>query len=238
MSLRDSIKDDFSALADDLETVTLFRRSDRSPGAVCAHAKRSVQSDKRQAIDSLGFAVSDFVVFQIATDDLSRVREPVLGDWLVDGAGRRYAISSIFHSRMTDRYRLTTVSLQEVFGSVVDVLVRSGNTETGGPGEPTIAKFRAVPARVWPVDQSAADFMGDSLRPRYRCAFFADGRQISLPITRRGDNVLIRTEDGTTYDVTDVRSLDQLVGFAVLDMVETTDRRTPYAPPTRPGKEL
>lgn len=221
-SFRESIKDDFAQVCDDLEAVTYWSRANGRAVAVCPNAKRSLSHDDREAVASLGFAVSDFVSFQIAAADLGLTYRPMLGDWLIDAAGARYVVASVFDSKMTARLRLKCVSLQEVLGSLVSVLERAAPGAAGGPGTKTVVRYQNVPARIWPVQQAEDAYLGDNLKPRYRCAFFADGRQVELPLPQ---GCAILGPDGVTYEVGAVHHLDALVGFAIADMVAQAPRR-------------
>ena len=214
MSLRDDIASDFEDVCDDLETVKLVSRASRVVVRVCDHAKRSLKRDAKQASESMGFAVSDYITFQISANDLAGYTA-MLGDWLLDETDNKYVVASVFHSKMTNRLRLKTVSLNEVLNSKVTITSRSEASESGALGARDIPIHIGVPARVWPVDQSDADYLGDDLKPRHRCAVFSDGQQVSLPLPQGAG--LIDSE-GNYYDITAVKQLDQLVGFVVFEL--------------------
>jgi len=216
-TFRDAIKDDFKNVCDDLETVTVYSRQDPTPRlvAVCRHAKRSVSHDLKEAVDSLGFAVADFVTFRIASSDLPLTDTQRPGDWLVDERGDRYAFVSMMDSKMTAGVRIKTVSLQQVLDQTVTILGRGGVGEAGGPGARDVVLYTNVRARVWAIEQTDADYLGEDLRPRWRAALFADGQQVMLPLPQ---GVSIQTPNGDVYNVTAVHGLDALAGFAVLDL--------------------
>lgn len=220
-SFRDSIRDDFQDVCDDLESVTLWSRATGQPVALCGNAKRSLNHNDQEEFNSFGFAVSDSIKFQIALADLPLNYRVMLGDWIVDSRQGRYVIASVFDSRMTSRLRVSCVSLAEVFNTTVDLMGRAPESETGAPGAQTIPLVLGVPAAVWAVDQGDDSYLGDNLKPRFRCAFHSDGSQIALPLPQGS---AIR-HAGKVYDVTAVTSIDKLVGFAVCELAILTARR-------------
>jgi hypothetical protein len=57
--------------------------------------------------------------------------------------------------------------------------------------------------------------------PEFRCALFADGTQVRLPLPQ---GAAVMTTDGTVYEVSAVHGLDALGGFATLDLVQQARR--------------
>lgn len=220
-TFREAIEDDFQDVCDDLETVSLHARATGGLVAVCSNAKRSLRHDDREPFDSLGFAVADYVAFRIARADLPPDYRTALGDWVEDENRDRYVVTAVMDSKMTAGLRLRTVSLRQLLTTTVTILERAPKGPAGGPGLRMVPRHINVPARVWPVQQTQQEYLGDVMKPEFRCALFADGTQVRLPLPQ---GAAVMTTDGTVYEVSAVHGLDALGGFATLDLVQQARR--------------
>ncbi len=121
--------DDFSTIADGLETVTLLRReTPGGPGETIVHALRramgvaEVIGENRRNVESDGRYTAADVSWSLPAAELAS--PPRLGDVLQDGAGRRWTILDVRLVALGARWRCFTRELSIAFGleDLIDIL--------------------------------------------------------------------------------------------------------------------
>jgi hypothetical protein len=202
--------DDFAAITDGLESVTLLRReTPGGPGETIARALRramgvaEVIGDNRRNVESDGRYTAADVSWSLPAAELAN--PPRLGDVLQDGAGRRWTILDARLVALGDRWRCFTRELSIAFGleDLIDVL------EVDESGEWSVVR-EGVRGRIQPRKTKVVttDSMQTSVR---HCQIILE-EPFDLDHTNR-----LRGPDGALYRIVTV------AGFTRLGQLQTVD---------------
>jgi hypothetical protein len=210
--------DDFAAIADGLESVTLLRRESPSgPGEVISHALRrtidtaEVIGENRKTIESDGRYTAADAAWSLPAEEAPDA--PRLGDVLQDAAGRRWTILEVQLVAMSARWRCRTRELAIAYGleDVIDVLVAEYSKSESGAAETAWSVLHAgVRGRIQPLDtQIAAAHSAQNSVHRRRIIL---EEAFDLDHTHR-----LRGPDGTLYRILSV------AGFPKLGELQTVE---------------
>ncbi|MGW8256755.1 MAG: hypothetical protein ACWGMZ_04645 [Thermoguttaceae bacterium] len=156
---------DFSLIADQTETVTLFRRriTPGDAGTTINHALRravnvaelaaSNRNEVRRYINTDGQCLATDVNWHLPTDGLAE--PPAIGDVILDGDGRRWTILSLQLIMLRTRWRCFSRDLRVAYGldDTINILQAEYTKGEGGASEPTWRIWRTgVRARIQPVE--------------------------------------------------------------------------------------
>jgi len=159
MPLELNIQDDFAAILDGGEPITLKRRDSAATIAVAKAWRFSSRTG--EAEPSGGHVAQRDIVWQFPWDDANQ--PPRLGDAILDAAGECFTILSVEPLGAKTRWRCTTRNLRLVYqlNDRIDVQQAVWEDPGGGPeivGWTTVRS--AVPARIQP-SQLAIDNESD-----------------------------------------------------------------------------
>jgi hypothetical protein len=193
MSVDLDVADDFDAIIDTAEAITLKRRSSATTIAVPKAWRYSSLSQQAEA-GMPGVARSD-VVWQFSW--AAGVDPPRIGDALIDAANDCWTILSVEERGAKTRLRCNARNLRIVYELVDRIEIQEAIWEDSGSG-PEIVGWRtlraAVPARIQP-DRTTVDTTAD---PPTSTATF---RVMLADDTRLDHNHRLVGPDGTMYEL-------------------------------------
>jgi hypothetical protein len=221
--------DDFTTVADGLETVTLLRRGS-TPGAggtVIAHALRRAMTvdeasvfnsnDVHKTVPGGGQHTAANVVWHLPTAELPDV--PRLGDLIVDDAGARWTILEVKRSTLGARWCCSSREVAIAFGLDDTITVLKAIAPHGGcgPTEPVWRIWRTgVRARIQPAQTKISrDAAASSASTTAQYRIFVE-ENLDLDHT-----CCIRGADGTIYTITSTIGAERIGELQVID-VEVT----------------
>ncbi|MCC6125825.1 MAG: hypothetical protein IT426_12735 [Pirellulales bacterium] len=156
--------DDFEAITDGLEPVTLLRReSPGGPGETVPHALRrtidmaEVVGDNRRTVESDGRYTAADAAWSLPAAEVSAA--PRLGDAILDAAGRRWTILETRLVALGVRWRCRTRELSIAYGleDAIDVLAAEYSKGESGAVETTWNVLHAgVRGRIQPLETKIA----------------------------------------------------------------------------------
>lgn len=219
--------DDFTAVTDGLETVTLLRRGNMpgETGTVVAHALRramtaveatiAAKGDVHKQVASGGRQTAAELAWHLPVVELPD--SPRLGDVIVDGAGGRWTVLEVKLTTFGSRWRCVARNVAVAFGldDTISVLKAAYTKSPCGAAEPTWRTWKTgVRARVQPRETKiVAGAETRSAVSRYR--IFAE-EDLDLDQT-----CCIRGADGTLYTIVDTAGAERIGELQVID-VEVT----------------
>jgi hypothetical protein len=219
-------RDDFTAVADGLESVTLLRRgSDPAAGTVIAHALRRAMTateapifagnDVHKTVPGGGRHTAANVVWHLPTAELADA--PRLGDLLVDAAGRRWTILEVKRSTLGTRWCCSSREVAIAFGldDTISVLKAVGPPAGSDPAEPVWRTWRTgIRARIQPIDmQIVRDPAASSTTARYRI-FVEENLELDHTCSIRGP-------DGVLYTITSAIGAERIGEMQVINVERT-----------------
>ena len=210
--------DDFAAIADGLEPVTLLRRESPSgPGEIVPHSLRrtidaaEVVGGNRKTIESDGRYTAADASWSLPAAEVAGA--PRLGDVLQDAAGRRWTILEVRLVAMSARWRCRTRELSIAFGldDAIDVLEAEYSKSESGAVEMAWSVLHAgVRGRIQPLDtQIAAEHSAQT--SVHRCRIILE-EAFDLDHAHR-----LRGPGGTLYRIVSV------AGFPKLGELQTVE---------------
>jgi hypothetical protein len=207
--------DDFSAVCDGLETVTLCRRGSTpgDPGTVVAHALSSGVTMREAAASSGRYTASD-VTWHLPVAELPDA--PRLGDLIVGGQ-RRWTVLEVQRTTLGTRWRCIARSLAVVYGldDTVTILKATYGKGTGGAAEATWFPWKTgVRARIQPVE-SRTGSRHEALQSVTRFQIFVE-EELALDQSHR-----ILAADGRIYKVLGVRGAERIGELQTIDAEST-----------------
>ena len=218
--------DDFVAVTDGAETVTLLRRGSTlgTAGTAIAHALRRAvtageapvvnRGDVRKNVASSGRHVAATVVWHLPIAELPIA--PGLGDWILDGDGQRWTILAIKRATLGARWRCETKNVAIAFG-LDDTITVLKNVNT--VSEPVWRTWKTgVRARIQPNEvKITSDETSASTTKSYRI-FVED--DLTLDHTH-----CIRSADGPVHTITRTLGADRIGELQVIEtqVIESTD---------------
>ena len=215
--------DDFAAITDGVETVTLLRRGSTSgaAGTVIAHALRRAMTageativsrgDVHRKVASGGRHTAADLAWHLPVAELAEA--PRLGDVIVDGDQQRWTILEVKRTTLGARWRCMARNVAIAFGldDTISVLKATYIKGSCGAAEPMWRTWRAgVRARIQPVETklvAGAEVHGATTRYR----IFVD-EELELDHT-----CCIRAADGTIYTITGAVGADRIGELQVID---------------------
>jgi hypothetical protein len=156
--------DDFAAITDGLESVTLLRReTPGGPGVVIPHALRrtidtaEVVGENRKTIESDGRYSAADTAWSLPVAELADA--PRLGDVVLDAAGRRWTILDVRLVTLSARWRCRTRELSIAYGLEDDLAVLQAEyskSEAGAVETVWSVLIDHVRGRIQPLDTQIA----------------------------------------------------------------------------------
>ena len=218
--------DDFVAITDGAEAVTLLRRGSTlgTAGTVIAHALRRAMTageapvlnrgDVRKNVASSGRHIAATVVWHLPIAELPAA--PGLGDWILDGDGHRWAILTVKRATLGARWRCETKNVAIAFG-LDDTITVLKNVNT--VSEPIWRTWKTgVRARVQPSEvKIVSDETTASTTTSYRIFVEED---LELDHT-----CCIRGADGTIHTITRALGAERIGELQVIEtqVIESSD---------------
>ncbi|MCE5301844.1 MAG: hypothetical protein LLF97_01895 [Planctomycetaceae bacterium] len=205
-------QEDFSAVVDGFETVTLVRRGGATRTVVHALRRATTiaegvigsSSDVRRQVPSGGRLVAVDLAWHLSIAELPEA--PQLGDAIVDGEGQRWTIVEVKRNALVARWRCAARNIAVAFGldDTISVLKAAYVKNSCGAAEPIWRLWRSgVRARIQPIKTSVvADESTRGIAASYRI-FVAE--ELDLDQTCR-----IRGSDGTLYTVKSASGAERL----------------------------
>ena len=219
--------EDFAAVTDGLESVTLLRRGNMSgaTGTVIAHSLRrtmtateatiAVAGDVHKQVASDGQQMASDLIWHLPVAELSD--SPQLGDVIVDGAGGRWTVLGVKLATVGSRWRCSARNVAVAFGldDTISVLKATYVKSDGGAAVPNWRTWMTgIRARIQPQDTKlAADAQTHRAVTGYR--IFVDG-EVELD-----QSCCIRGADGTIYTIVSTSGAERIGELQVID-VEVT----------------
>jgi len=186
--------DDFAAVTDQLQPVTLSR-PDGGATAQVAHALRRVMTTS-EARQSGGKYTAGDVAWHLPASELTTL--PRLGDVIIDGQGGRWTVLVVHRATIDTRWRCVCRNLALVHGldDFVDVEKATYTKGSGGAAEPSWKAWRTgLRARIQPAGARREDTRDRGATTRRFVVFVAE--PLAVDHTHR-----IKGPDGTIYRVT------------------------------------
>jgi hypothetical protein len=218
MTANFTTNNDFAAITDGLESVTLLRRESLTePGETISYALRrtidtaEVIGDNRKTIESDGRYTATDTVWNLSIDQLTDA--PRLGDVLQDAAGCRWTILEVRLVLFRSRWRCHTRALSIAYGleDLIDILQAEYTQSESGVTETTWTVLQAgVRGRIQPIETKIIDDQS-TRKSVHRCRIILE-ESFDLDHTHR-----LRGPDGTLYRLTSV------AGFPKLGELQTID---------------
>jgi hypothetical protein len=212
-------EDDFAAVADGLEPVTLLRReSPGGPGETLAHALRraidiaEVVGENRKTVESDGRYTAADVSWSLPAEELADA--PRLGDIILDADGRRWTILEVRAVALGTRWRCRTRELSIANGleDLVDILQAEYTTSESGAVETTWSVLHQnIRARIQPLETK---ILSQNTLPSsvHRCRVILE-ESFDLDHTHR-----LRGPDGTVYRLVAVGGFPKLGELQTIDV--------------------
>ena len=218
--------DDFVAITDGTEAVTLLRRGSTLgvAGTAIAHALRRAMTageaavvnrgDVRKKVASSGRHIAATVVWHLPIAELPVV--PGLGDWILDGDGQRWTILTVKRATLGARWRCETKNVAIAFG-LDDTIAVLKNVNT--VSEPVWRTWRTgVRARIQPSEvKIASDETSASTTKCYRI-FVEENLELD-------HTCCIRGVDGTIHTITRTLGTERIGELQVIEtqVIESSD---------------
>jgi hypothetical protein len=215
--------DDFAAVADGLETVTLLRRGNMpgATGTLVAHALRRAMTaseatiaaagDVHKQVASGGQQTAADLTWHLSAAELADA--PQLGDVIVDGAGQRWTILAVKLTTFGSRWRCTSRNVAVAFGldDTISVLKAAYVKSACGAAEPMWRTWKTgVRARIQPQETKiVADAETHGAATRYR--IFVE-EELDLDQT-----CSIRGADGILYKIVSTSGAQRIGELQVID---------------------
>jgi hypothetical protein len=212
--------DDFAAVADGMETVTLLRRgSGPAVGTVIARALRRAMTageatvvnrgDVHKRVPGGGRHTAADVTWHLPAAELPDA--PKLGDVILDAAGRRWTILEVKLATLGSRWRCPARNVAVAYGLDDTVSLLRATSDPANPGETTWRLWRTgVRARIQPIDARVST-TEDSPSTRLRFRVFVED-DLDVDHTCR-----LRGPDGTVYTITGAVGAERIGELQVIE---------------------
>lgn len=202
----DSIKDDFKDYVDGLDTIHVT-----VSGVVyqIRYAKRFDRRNAREAVESLGLYIQDFVEFTFPQTYLQNY--PELGSTVITEEGKQFVVIGVRQQIMTNKYRLRTVSLDVVAPETAEIY-----EPLTFEAKAQFKLWKTLPVRLVLSHQSPAPDDSAQLEPSYRAYVRTSTADLPFPERAR-----LKMPDGKFYEINSVEGMDKLAGFCALSLTES-----------------
>lgn len=209
--------DDFTAIADGFETVTLLRQGSAAGiGETVSHALRRAitsgeaailkQGDVRKKVASDGKYAAADAVWHLPIAEVPEA--PQLGDVVVDGSGERWTILEVKKATLGTRWRCGTRNVVVAFG--LDDTISLLKAVDGLAGLEWQVWKTGIRARIQPLSTKMSPD-ADIPHTTYAYRIFVE-QNVAVDHTVR-----VRGSDGTVYVVTSSTGADRLAEVQVLE---------------------
>jgi hypothetical protein len=219
MTINFTPNNDFAAVADGLEPVTLLRReTPNGPGEAILHALRrtidaaEVVGKNRKTIESDGRYTAADANWSLPAAELTRA--PRLGDAILDAAGRRWTILEVRLVALSARWRCRTRELSIANGLEDDVAILQAEISTNESGEVEtvwIVLHEHIRARIQPLKTKIT--LENSIPTSVRRCRIILAESFDLDHTHR-----LRGSDGALYRPVTVAGFPQLGELQTIDV--------------------
>jgi hypothetical protein len=207
--------DDFVAITDGTETVTLLRRGSDSGdgGTLIAHAlRRAISTGEAPIVNrgdvhknpaSGGHCIAALLAWHLPVAELSET--PRLGDVILDGQQQRWTILAVKRTTLGARWRCETRNVSVAFGldDTISVLKAASGSEwrTWKTG---------IRARIQPIDSKIAADAATPYTTRHYRVFVEEDLDLD-------HTCCIRGPDGTLYTITGTVGGDRIGELQVIE---------------------
>jgi len=206
--------EDFAAVTDNLEAVTLLRRGTGASVAIAHALRRAVtageativnQGDVRKNVASGGRCTAADLVWHLPVAELDE--SPRLGDVILDGDAQRWTILAVKRTTVDTRWRCETRNVSVAYGLDDTITVQKSGTVSGVT---TWRTWRTgIRARIQPT-QTTIDAAADTPSTTIGYRIFVE-EDLELDHTYR-----ICGADGTVYTITGATGAERIGELQVI----------------------
>jgi hypothetical protein len=200
MSIELDVHDDFAAILDGAEAITIERRD--TADAIAVSKAWRFSSDTAEAISGIQDVARNDVVWQFAWNDA--VAQPRIGDYIVDAAATKWTILSISELGAKTRLRCAARNLSFVHALLDRVTIQQATVDGSGVIISWTDLETNVPARIQP-DRNVLVLSKDE--PPTTSELYRVVLGVQTPLTHLNRIV---GSDSTTYDFVEYTQADRI----------------------------